>query len=80
MEERRHLTERLEDVLVDVIESGNLDSFSNYLLDVSSLTLQLEFKMITEEEFAFEPFEYEVIGDESKISAKTLLLLNFLFV
>ena len=52
MEERRHLTERLEDVLVDVIESGNLDSFSNYLLDVSSLTLQLEFKMITEEEFA----------------------------
>ena len=52
MEERRHPTERLEDVLVDVIESGNLDSFSNYLLDVSSLTLQLEFKMITEEEFA----------------------------
>ena len=52
MEERRHLAERLEDVLVDVIESGNLDSFSNYLLDVSSLTLQLEFKMITEEEFA----------------------------
>ena len=46
MEERRHLAERLEDVLVDVIESGNLDYFSNYLLDVSSLTLQLEFKMI----------------------------------
>lgn len=52
MEERRQLAERLEDVLVDVIESGNLDSFSNYLLDVSSLTWQLEFKMITEEEFA----------------------------
>ena len=52
MEERRHLAERLENILVDVIESGNLDSFSNYLLYVSSLTWQLEYKMINEEEFA----------------------------
>ena len=52
IEERIHLSDRLEDVFVDVIESCNLYSFSNYLLDVLSLTLQLEFKMITEEEFA----------------------------
>ena len=52
MDIRRSLAERLEDVLVDVIENGNLDSFSNYLLDVSSLTWQLEYKMLTEEKFA----------------------------
>ena len=52
MEERRQLAERLEDILVDIIEKDELDAFSNYLLNVSSLTLQLEFKMITEEEFA----------------------------
>ena len=52
MEERRQLAERLEDRLVDIIEKNELDSFSNYLPDVSSLTWQLEFKMITEEEFA----------------------------
>ena len=52
MEERRQLAERLEDILVDIIEKDELDAFSNYLLDVSSLTWQLEFKMITEEEFA----------------------------
>ena len=49
--QRRDLAERLEDVLVDVIENGDLDAFSNYLLDVSSLTWQLEYKMINEEEF-----------------------------
>ena len=52
MEERRQLVERLEDILVDVIEKDELDSFSNFLLDVSSLTWQLEYKMLTEEEFA----------------------------
>ena len=41
MNQRIQLADRLEDVFVDVIESGNLDSFSNYLLDVSSLTWQL---------------------------------------
>lgn len=51
MEERRQLAERLEDILVDIIEKDELDTFSNHLLDVSSLTWQLEFKMITEEEF-----------------------------
>ena len=39
MDKRRDLAELLEDVLVDVIENGDLDAFSNYLLDVSSLTL-----------------------------------------
>ena len=29
---RRTLAERLEDILVDVIERGELDAFSNYLL------------------------------------------------
>ena len=52
MEERRQLAERLEDILVDVIEKDELDSFSNFLLNVSSLTWQLEYKMLTEEEFA----------------------------
>ena len=51
MDKRRDLAELLEDVLVDVIENGDLDAFSNYLLDVSSLTWQLEYKMINEEEF-----------------------------
>ena len=41
MEDRRKLAERLEDVLVEVIKKDELDAFSNYLLDVSSLTLQL---------------------------------------
>ena len=52
MDQRRQLAERLEDILVDVIEKDELDSFSNFLLDVSSLTWQLEYKMLTEEEFA----------------------------
>ena len=52
MNQRRQLAERLEDILVDVIEKDELDSFSNFLLDVSSLTWQLEYKMLTEEEFA----------------------------
>jgi len=41
MNQRRQLAERLEDILVDIIEKDELDSFSNYLLDVSSLTWQL---------------------------------------
>ena len=41
MEERRQLAERIENILVDVIEKDELDAFSNYLLDVSSLTWQL---------------------------------------
>ena len=53
MEERRKLAERLEDVLVEVIERGELDSFSNYLLDVSSLTWQLEHSLLDEESYAF---------------------------
>ena len=52
MNQRRQLAERLEDILVDVIEKDELDSFSNFLLDVSSLTWQLEYKMLTEEEFS----------------------------
>ena len=51
---RRSLAERLEDVLVDVIEKGELDAFINYLLDVSSLTWKLEYKIINEETFALE--------------------------
>ena len=51
---RRTLAERLEDILVDVIEKGELDAFSNYLLDVSSLTWKLEYKMLSEEEYALE--------------------------
>lgn len=50
--QRRKLAERLEDVLVDVIESGDLESFSNYLLDVSSLTWQLGHNLINDEEYA----------------------------
>ena len=45
---RRTLAERLEDILVDVIERGELDAFSNYLLDVSSLTWKLEYNMLSE--------------------------------
>ena len=52
MNQRRQLAERLEDILAAVIEKDELDSFSNFLLDVSSLTWQLEYKMLTEEEFA----------------------------
>lgn len=51
---RRTLAERLEDILVDVIEKGELDAFSNYLLDMSSLTRKLEYNMLTEEEYALE--------------------------
>lgn len=51
---RRTLAERLEDILVDAIEKGELDVFSNYLLDVSSLTWKLEYKMVSEEEYALE--------------------------
>ena len=51
---RRTLAERLEDILVDVIEKGELDAFSNYLLDISSLTWKLEYKMTSEEEYALE--------------------------
>ena len=60
MDKRRDLAERLEDVLVDVIEKDELDSFSNFLLDVSSLTWQLEYKMLTEEEFALKMEEVKV--------------------
>ena len=59
MDKRRDLAERLEDVLVDVIEKDELDSFSNFLLDVSSLTWQLEYKMLTEEEFSLKMEEVE---------------------
>ena len=52
MDKRRDLAEILEDIIVDAIENSVLDAFSNYLLDVSSLTWQLEYKMLTEEEFA----------------------------
>ncbi len=51
---RRTLAERLEDILVDVIERGELDAFSNYLLDVSSLTWKLEYNMLSEDEYALE--------------------------
>ena len=50
--------------------SEHLDTFLAEIKEVQNNIL----------EFDFDPFEYEVIGDESKISAKTLLLLNFLFV
>ena len=50
--------------------SEHLDTFLAEIKEVQNNTL----------EFDFDPFEYEVIGDESKISAKMLLLLNFLFV
>lgn len=52
MEDRIRLAERLEDVLVEVIEKDELDAFSNYLLDVSSLTWQLEYRLIDEESYA----------------------------
>ena len=52
MEDRRKLAERLEDVLVEVIEKDELDAFSNYLLDVSSLTWQLEHSLLDEESYA----------------------------
>ena len=51
---RRTLAERLEDIIVDVIERGELDAFSNYLLDVSSLTWKLEYNMLSKEEHALE--------------------------
>ena len=53
-EERRKLAERLEDILVDIIERGDLDAFSNYLLDVSSLTWKLEYSIIDEETYALQ--------------------------
>ena len=60
MDKRRDLAERLEDVLVDVIENDDLDAFSNYLLDVSSLTWQLEYKMINEEKFSLKMEEAKI--------------------
>ena len=60
MDQRRQLAERLEDILVDVIENDDLDAFSNYLLDVSSLTWQLEYKMLTEEDFALKMEEVKI--------------------
>ena len=51
MEDRRKLAERLEDVLVEVIEKDELDAFSNYLLDVSSLAWQLEHRLSDEESY-----------------------------
>ena len=52
MEDRRKLAERLEDILVDIIERDELDAFSNYLLDVSSLKWQLEHSLLDEESYA----------------------------
>ena len=52
MEDRRKLAEKLEDVLVEVIEKDELDAFSNYLLDVSSIAWQLEHRLLDEESYA----------------------------
>ena len=60
MDKRRDLSERLEDIIVDAIENSVLDAFSNYLLDVSSLTCRLEYKMLTEEDFALKMEEVKV--------------------
>ena len=58
--QKRQLAERLEEILVDSIEKDEFDSFSSFLLDVSSLTWQLEYKMLAEEEFALKMEEAKI--------------------
>lgn len=58
--DRRLLAERLEDVLIDVIENDDLDAFSNYLLDISSLVWNLEYGSLSQEQFALRMEELKI--------------------
>ena len=58
--DRRSLAERLEDVLIDVIENDDLDAFSNYLLDISSLVWNLEYGSLSQEQFALRMEELKI--------------------
>ena len=50
--DRRRLAERLEDVLIDVIKSDDLEAFSNYLLSVSNLLWEYDIGVLNYEQFA----------------------------
>ena len=50
--DRRSLAERLEVVLVDVIENDDLDAFSNYLLSVSNLIWEYDIGILNYEQFS----------------------------
>ena len=58
--DRRLLAERLEDVLIDVIENDDLDAFSNYLLDIPSLVWNLEYGSLSQEQFALRMEELKI--------------------
>jgi hypothetical protein len=63
---RRDLAERLEDVIVDVIERDDLDAFSNYLLSVSNALWEFDIGAITDEQFALRMEELKFKYIESR--------------
>ena len=64
--DRRELAERLEDVLIDVIESGDLDAFSNYLLSSSNLLWEYDIGILSDEQFALRMEELKINYIERK--------------
>ncbi len=63
---RRSLAERLEAVLVDVIENGDLYAFSNYLLSVSNLIWEYDIGVLNNEQFALRMEELKINYIERK--------------
>ena len=58
--DRRSLAERLEDVLIDVIENDDLDAFSNYLLSVSNLIWEYDIGILNDEQFTLRMEELKI--------------------
>ena len=58
--DRRSLAERLEDVLIDVIENDDLDAFSNYLLSVSNLIWEYDIGILNDEQFTLRIEELKI--------------------
>lgn len=51
--DRQKLAERLEDMIVDIIENDEMDDFRDYLLSVSNLIFEYDIGHLSEIEFAF---------------------------
>ena len=64
--DRRELAERLEDILVDVIENDDLDAFSNYLLSLSNLLWEYDIGILSDEQFALRMEELKINYIERK--------------
>ena len=64
--DRQKLAERLEDVLIGVIESGDLDAFSNYLLSSSNLLWEYDIRNLSDEQFALRMEELKINYIERK--------------